>query len=204
MSSHCMLSHNVDAILPAVKVCTKKYLRICLEWFFTVPCLHADNTPSRCSTPKWHPNAIKTPENEPSPKETKKQLIELFRESFNREQERSSTTTTPGNDHHIELVNMEPNNEKPITSRRSRSVKGESAQSTPCCIPVPKLARSLSLGEKKKRLPSPCHGGGRVNLWANLFDVNLYVKKNYWILFWNFKICFNNVYVWVKLQVFLL
>lgn len=128
---------------------------------FRVPCLRADNTPSYGSTPIWRPNAIETPPSEPSPKDTKKQLIELFRESFNSEQERSSIANR-----HVELVNMEANDGKPITSRRSRSVKGKSAQSTPWCIPVPKLARSLSLGDKKKRLLSPCRGGGWGDLWA--------------------------------------
>lgn len=124
--------------------------------FFSV---NGDNAPSCGSTPIWRPNAVESPPAEPSPpKETKKLLIELFQESFNSDYGRSIANTT-SNCHNIEVIIMEPNNNKPI----SRSVKGKSAQSTPWCIPVPKLARSLSLGDKKKRLLSPCHGGGRAH-----------------------------------------
>ncbi|TYK15716.1 uncharacterized protein E5676_scaffold35G002150 [Cucumis melo var. makuwa] len=80
-------------------------------------------------------------------------------ESFNREHGRSIANPTISNRHNIEVVIMEANDKKPI----SKSVKGNSTQSTPWCIPVPKLTRSLSLGEKKKRLLSPCRGGGHVH-----------------------------------------
>ncbi|XP_038891766.1 uncharacterized protein At3g27210-like [Benincasa hispida] len=125
--------------------------------FFSV---NGDNTPSCGSTPVWRPNAVEAPPADPlPPKETKKLLFELFQESFNRDHGRSIANTT-SNRHNIEVVIMEANNKKPI----SRSVNEKSAQSTtPWCIPVPKLARSLSLGDKKKRLLSPCHGGGRVH-----------------------------------------
>lgn len=130
-----------------------------MDFEFRVPCFHADNTPSRGSTPIWRPNGVETPPAEPSPKDGKKQLFELFRDSFNSEQGRSSIANT--SNRHVEVVNAEGNNKKPsLNKRRSRSVKGKSAQSTPCCLPVPNLARSLSLGDKKKRLLSPCHGGG--------------------------------------------
>ncbi|KGN51682.1 uncharacterized protein At3g27210 [Cucumis sativus] len=123
--------------------------------------VNGDNTPSCGSTPIWRPNTIEAPPTDPSsPKQTKKLLFELFQESFNRDHGRSITSTTISNRHNnIEVVIMETNNKKPI----SKSVKGNSAQSKPWCIPVPKLARSLSLGEKKKRLLSPCRGGGQVH-----------------------------------------
>ncbi|KAG7032355.1 hypothetical protein SDJN02_06400 [Cucurbita argyrosperma subsp. argyrosperma] len=96
---------------------------------------------------------------------TKKLLIELFRESFDSEHGR--TIGTAMSNGHIGVVIMEGNNNnnnsKPNCGGRSRSVKGKSAQSTAWCIPVPKLARSLSLSDKKKRLLSPCRGGGPVH-----------------------------------------
>ncbi|KAA0034204.1 hypothetical protein IC582_023285 [Cucumis melo] len=125
--------------------------------FFSV---NGDNTPSCGNTPLWRPNTIEAPLADPSsPKQRKKLLFELFQESFNREHGRSIANPTISNRHNIEVVIMEANDKKPI----SKSVKGNSTQSTPWCIPVPKLTRSLSLGEKKKRLLSPCRGGGHVH-----------------------------------------
>ncbi|XP_022957118.1 uncharacterized protein At3g27210-like [Cucurbita moschata] len=131
--------------------------------FFSV---NGDNMPSCGSTPIWRPNAVETPAVEPSPEGTKKLLIELFRESF--DSEHGSTIGTAMSNGHIGVVIMEGNNNnnnnsKPNCGGRSRSVKGKSAQSTAWCIPVPKLARSLSLSDKKKRLLSPCRGGGPVH-----------------------------------------
>ncbi|GAV87818.1 hypothetical protein CFOL_v3_31244 [Cephalotus follicularis] len=146
------------------------------EDYFSV---NGDLTPSRVSSP-IHPNSyidappldktlfvdnapISIPE--PSPTTIKKQLIELFRESFSREHAESnqdlqgwSLATLINFDHpprstfgspYVTVPNSVCSSEA-SPFRCSYSKKQKSTQSAQCCFPS--LVRRLNFSERKKRL----------------------------------------------------
>ncbi|XP_031268005.1 uncharacterized protein At3g27210-like [Pistacia vera] len=148
------------------------------EDYFSV---NGDLTPSSGNSPIHHKSAIDTPHldkivytdstpmpnslPEPSPTDMKKQLIELFRESFSDgcsdgdqnlhgQQEAKPTVfdLPPKSTSPYELVPNSVCNSERTPYREIYSRKGKSSQYSQCCIPS--LMRSLSFTERKKGLSS--------------------------------------------------
>ncbi|KAJ0094473.1 hypothetical protein Patl1_16917 [Pistacia atlantica] len=145
-----------------------------------------DLTPSSGNTPIHHKSTIDTPHldkivytdstpmpnslPEPSPTDMKKQLIELFRESFgdgcsdgdqnlHGQQEAKPTVFDLPPKSRYELVPNSVCSSERTPYRETYSRKGKSSQYSQCCIPS--LMRSLSFTERKKGLSSPVLEDGK-------------------------------------------
>ncbi|TXG56076.1 hypothetical protein EZV62_017389 [Acer yangbiense] len=141
------------------------------EDYFSV---NGDLTPSCGNTPIHHKSCIDAtdqpekilyidsasnciPELEPSSTDVKKQLIELFQESF---RDGATSETKPTIADYLPSKPTSPYESVPNSVCSdgtpgygvSRHKKDKSAQSSPCCIPG--LIRNLSFADRKKRLSS--------------------------------------------------
>ncbi|GLT38416.1 hypothetical protein SLA2020_126710 [Shorea laevis] len=154
------------------------------EDFFSVngdPISSQDNTPPHPERSIKNSVHDKAPgmDDEPSPNDMKKQLLELFCESFNStapvnvDQNLAQPEDKPASLAQPErsamkrsaapIPNSTPGGE--ITPYRgSISKKEKSNQSAQCCLPG--LVRSLSFGERKKRLNPPKTDGCKPNVHA--------------------------------------